>query len=133
MTIKSKMYRKNIIFTNGICFLLAMYRTPKKIDSIDKYRYLSFVKIHGIIKVLSYPVFRCLSTFILCLLSSPSMARNKLNPENYGWVFKDNNLKPIQTLLLPTPEKLLYTIFFVIVKKVIIIIVVVKKSVYFVY
>ncbi|GBM61027.1 hypothetical protein AVEN_264360-1 [Araneus ventricosus] len=34
----------DIILTNGTRFLLAMYGAPNKIDSIDKYRYLSFVK-----------------------------------------------------------------------------------------
>ncbi|GBM42367.1 hypothetical protein AVEN_129797-1 [Araneus ventricosus] len=34
----------DIILTNETCFLLAMYGTPNKIDFIDKYRYLSFVK-----------------------------------------------------------------------------------------
>ncbi|GBM17619.1 hypothetical protein AVEN_80908-1 [Araneus ventricosus] len=37
---------------------------------------------------------------------------NELDPENWGWVLKDNGLQPIQTLLPPAPEKLLNTIFF---------------------
>ncbi|KAF0743530.1 Uncharacterized protein FWK35_00028423 [Aphis craccivora] len=36
---------------------------------------------------------------------------NELNPEGWGWVFKDNGLEPIQTLLPPALEKLLNTIF----------------------
>ncbi|KAE9525653.1 hypothetical protein AGLY_014180, partial [Aphis glycines] len=36
---------------------------------------------------------------------------NELNPEDWGWVFKDNGLEPVQTLLPPAPEKLLNTIF----------------------
>ena len=32
------------IITKGIRFLLAVYGAPKKIDCIDKYRYLTFVK-----------------------------------------------------------------------------------------
>ncbi|KAF0711628.1 Uncharacterized protein FWK35_00035130 [Aphis craccivora] len=36
---------------------------------------------------------------------------NELNPEDWGWVFKDNGLEPIQTLLPPALEKLLNTIF----------------------
>ncbi|GBO31093.1 hypothetical protein AVEN_144736-1 [Araneus ventricosus] len=36
---------------------------------------------------------------------------NKLDPENWGWVSKDNGLEPIQTLLPPASEKLLNTIF----------------------
>ena len=32
------------IITKGIRFLLAVYGAPKKIDCIDEYRYLTFVK-----------------------------------------------------------------------------------------
>ena len=32
------------IITKGIRFLFAVYGAPKKIDCIDKYRYLTFVK-----------------------------------------------------------------------------------------
>lgn len=34
-----------------------------------------------------------------------------MNPESWGWVLKEDNLEPIQTLLGPAPEKLLNTIF----------------------
>lgn len=37
---------------------------------------------------------------------------NELNPKDWGWVFKDNSLEPIQSLLLLAPEKLLNTIFY---------------------
>jgi len=36
---------------------------------------------------------------------------NELDPEDWGWVFKDNGLEPVQTLLPPAPEKLLNTFF----------------------
>ncbi|KAL4104439.1 hypothetical protein QTP88_019740 [Uroleucon formosanum] len=106
----------DIILTNGIRFLLAMYGAPKKIDSIDKYRYLSFVKNTRSNKSVKLP----------CLLpTSPAAYQrlyrvyyqvqvwlgNELNPEDWGWVFKDNGLEPVQTLLPPAPEKLLNTIF----------------------
>jgi len=114
-----KYFNKNTpdnILTNGIRFLLAMYGAPKKIDSIDKYRYLSFVKNTRSNKSVKLP----------CLPPTSSNAYqhlyrvyyqvqvwlgNELNPEDWGWVFKDNSLEPIQTLLPPAPEKLLNTIF----------------------
>lgn len=34
-----------------------------------------------------------------------------MNPEDWGWVFKDNSLRQIRTLFPPAPEKLLSTIF----------------------
>lgn len=34
----------DIILINGIRFILAIYGAPKKIDSIDRLRYLNFVK-----------------------------------------------------------------------------------------
>lgn len=36
---------------------------------------------------------------------------NELDPEEWGWKLTDNYLEPIQTLLPPSPEKLLNTIF----------------------
>ena len=43
--------------TKGIRFLLAVYGAPKKINCIDKYRYLTFVKKHGTRNKYNYLVF----------------------------------------------------------------------------
>ncbi|GBO00185.1 hypothetical protein AVEN_172957-1 [Araneus ventricosus] len=106
----------DIILTNGTRFLLAMYGAPKKIDSIDKHRFLSFVKNTRSNKRVQ----------LSCLPQTSAAAYqhlyrvyyqvqvwldNELDPENWGWVLKDKSLEPIQTLFLPTPEKLLNTIF----------------------
>ena len=104
------------IVTNGIRFLLAMYGAPKKIDSIDKYRYLRFVKSAWNNKTVQ----------LSCLPPTSASAfqhlyrvyyqvqvwlGNELDPEEWGWKLTDNYLEPIQTLLPPAPEKLLNTIF----------------------
>ncbi len=34
----------DVIFDNGVCFLLALYKAPGKEVSIDSYRYLTFAK-----------------------------------------------------------------------------------------
>lgn len=112
----------DIILTNGIRFLLAMYGAPKKFDSIENYRYVSFVKYTRNNKNVN----------LSCLPPTSAAAYqhlyrvyyqiqvwlgNELNPENWGWVLKDNGLK----------------LYFVIAKKVAIIIVVVRKKDYFVH
>jgi len=77
------------IITNGIRFLLAMYRAPKKIDSIDKYRYLSFIKNTRSNKSVKLP---CLSpTFSTAYqhlyrvnYQVQVWLGNELNPEDWG-------------------------------------------------
>ena len=39
------------------------------------------------------------------------MARQSTGPSDWGWKLVDNTLEPIDTLLLPAPERLLNTIF----------------------
>ncbi|KAK4883802.1 hypothetical protein RN001_000073 [Aquatica leii] len=69
----------------------------KKIDCIDKYRYLAFVKNTKNKKQVQ--------------LSFQIWQGNQLNPEDWGWKLINNTLEPIQTLLPPASEKLLNTIF----------------------
>ncbi|GBN63059.1 hypothetical protein AVEN_153470-1 [Araneus ventricosus] len=93
-----------------------MYGAPKKIDSIDKYRYLSFVKNTRNNK---HVQLSCLPP--TCAAAHQHLCRvyyqvqvslgNELDNENWGWVLKDNGLEPIQTLLPSAPEKLINTIF----------------------
>ncbi|GBN41199.1 hypothetical protein AVEN_170161-1 [Araneus ventricosus] len=106
----------DIIFTNGTRFLLAMYGAPNKIDSIDKYRYLSFVKNtrnNKRVKLSCLPPTSAAAYQHLCRVYYQVQVClcNELDPENWGWILKDNSLEPIQTLLPPPPEKLLNTIF----------------------
>ncbi|GBN93114.1 hypothetical protein AVEN_72877-1 [Araneus ventricosus] len=106
----------DIILTNGSCFLLAMYGTPKKIDSIDKCRYLSFMKNTRNNKRVQLPCLPPTSAAAyqhLCRVYYQVQVwlGNELDPENWEWVLKDNSLEPIQTLLPPAPEKPLNTIF----------------------
>ncbi|GBM62028.1 hypothetical protein AVEN_220955-1 [Araneus ventricosus] len=94
-----------------------MFGAPqKKIDSIDKYRYLSFVKNTRNSKRVPLS---CLPP--TCATAHKHLCRvyyqvqvwlgNELDPENWGWVLKDNGLEPFQTLLPSAPEKLTNTIF----------------------
>ncbi|KAK4885458.1 hypothetical protein RN001_001729 [Aquatica leii] len=89
------------IITKGIQFLLAVYGAPKKIDCIDKYRYLTFVKNTKNKKQVQLSLYYQVQTW----------QGNQLNPEDWGWKLINNTLEPIQTLLLAAPEKLLNTIF----------------------
>ncbi|KYN15191.1 hypothetical protein ALC57_12601 [Trachymyrmex cornetzi] len=104
------------IVTNGIRFLLAMYGAPKKIDSIDKYRYLRFVKSawnKKTVQLSSLPPTSASAFQHLYRVYYQVQVwlGNELDPEEWGWKLIDNCLDPIQTLLPPAPEKLLNTIF----------------------
>ncbi|GBN96293.1 hypothetical protein AVEN_243499-1 [Araneus ventricosus] len=106
----------DLILTNGIRFLLAMYGAPNKIDFIDKYRYLSFVKNTRNNKRVQFSCLPPTSAAVyqhLCRVDYQVQVclGNELDPENWVWVLKDNSLDPIQTPLPPAPEKLLNTIF----------------------
>ncbi|GBM90814.1 hypothetical protein AVEN_42533-1 [Araneus ventricosus] len=93
-----------------------MYGAPNKIDSIDKYRYLSFVKNtrnNKRVQLSCLPPTSAAAYQHLCRVYYQVQVclSNELDPENWGWGLKDNSSEPIQTLLPPTPEKLLNTIF----------------------
>ncbi|GBM17756.1 hypothetical protein AVEN_99640-1 [Araneus ventricosus] len=93
-----------------------MYGAPKKIDSIDKYRYLSFVKNtrnNKRVQLSCLPPTCAAAHQHLCRVYYQIQVSlgNELDPENWGWVLKDNGLEPIQTLLPSAPEKLINTIF----------------------
>lgn len=85
-------------------------------ESIDKYRYLSFVKNTRNNKRVQLS---CLpptsaSTYqhlFRVFYQVQVWLGNDLNPEDWGWKLMNNSLEPIQTLLPPAPEKLLNTIF----------------------
>ncbi|GBM97544.1 hypothetical protein AVEN_246223-1 [Araneus ventricosus] len=93
-----------------------MYGAPNKIASIDKYRYLSFVKNtsnNKLVLISCLPPTSATAYQHLCRVYYQVQVclGNELDPENWGWVLKDNSLEPIQTLFPPVPEKLLNTIF----------------------
>ncbi|GBN69822.1 hypothetical protein AVEN_121511-1 [Araneus ventricosus] len=86
----SAFFKRDIILTNETRFFLAMYGASKKIDFIDKYRYLSFVK--------NTRNNKC--AHLSCLLPTSAAAYqhlcrvdyqvqvwlgNELDPENWGW------------------------------------------------
>ena len=106
----------DIIIASGIKFILAIYGASQNINSIDSYRYLSFVKNTRKNK----------SVQLACLPPTSASAHqhvyrvyyqvqvwlgNNMDPEKWGWTLKENCLKPIPTLLPPAPENLLNTIF----------------------
>ncbi|KAL4719828.1 hypothetical protein ACJJTC_012796 [Scirpophaga incertulas] len=107
---------RNDIVTYGIRFLLAMYGAPKKIDSIDKYRYLRFVKSawkNTTVQLSSLPPTSASAFQHLYRVYYQVQVwlGNELDPQEWGWKLNDDCLEPIQTLLPPAPEKLLNTIF----------------------
>ena len=96
--------------------LLIIWEAPKKIDCIDKYRCLTFVKNTRNKKQVQ----------VSCLPPTSASAHqylyrafyqvqawlgNQPNPEDWGWKLTDNILELIQTILPPAPEKILNTIF----------------------
>ncbi|KAI4476357.1 hypothetical protein M0804_013672 [Polistes exclamans] len=104
------------INTEGIRFLLAVYRAPKKITCINKYRYLTFVKNTRNKKQIQLSCLPPTSASAIQHLyrvyyQVQTRLGNQLNPEDWGWKLIDNTLEPIKTLLPPAPEKLLNTIF----------------------
>ena len=73
------------IVTNGICFLLALYGASNKIDCLDKYRYLTFVKNtrnNKRVQLSCLPPTSCFfkSTLVSSILSSSSMAKQSTGP-----------------------------------------------------
>ncbi|GBM07127.1 hypothetical protein AVEN_177089-1 [Araneus ventricosus] len=92
-----------------------MYGAPNKIDSIDKYRYFSFVtntRNNKRIQLSCLPPTSAAYQHLCRVYYQVQVCvGSELDPENWGWVLKDNSLEPIQTLLPPAPEKLLNTIF----------------------
>ena len=125
------------IVTNGICFLLALYGASNKIDCLDKYRYLTFVKNTRNSKRVQLS---CLPP--TSASSSQHLYRvyyqvqvwlgNQLDPSDWGWKLVDNTLEPIDTLLPPAPERLLNTIS-AIAERIVVQNVAVKKSGYYVH
>ncbi|GBO36989.1 hypothetical protein AVEN_227867-1, partial [Araneus ventricosus] len=83
---------------------------------VDKYRYLSFVNNtlnYKRVQLSCLPPTSAAAYQHLCRVNYQVQVwlGNELDPENWGWVLKDNSLEPIQTLLPPAPEKLLNIIF----------------------
>ncbi|GBM58493.1 Alpha-catulin [Araneus ventricosus] len=89
-TVCERLEDLDIILTNGTRFLLAMYGAPNKIDSIDKYRYLSFVKNTRNNKRIQLSCLPPTSTAAyqhLCRVYYQVQVclGNELDPENWGW------------------------------------------------
>lgn len=104
------------IITKGIRFLLAVYGAPKKIDCIDKYRYLTFVKNTRNKKQVQLSCLPPTSASAIQHLyrvyyQVQTWLGYQLNPEDWGWKLINNTLEPIQTLFPPAPEKLLNITF----------------------
>lgn len=105
-----------ILITKGIRFLLAVYGAPKKIDCIDTFRYLTFVKNtrnKKQVQLSCLPPTSASATQHLFRVyyQVQTWQGNELNPEDWGWKLINNTLEPIRTLLPPAPEKLLNIIF----------------------
>ena len=104
------------IIRKGIRFLLAVYGVPKKIDYIDMYRYLTFVKNTRNKKQVQLSCLPPTSAsahqhLYWAFYQVQAWLGNQLNPEDWDWKLTDNILELIQAILPPTPQKLLNTIF----------------------
>ena len=78
------------IITKGIRFLLAVYGAPKKINCIDKYRYLTFAKNTRNKKQVQLSCLPPTSAFAhqhlyRAFYQVQAWLRNQLNPEDWGW------------------------------------------------
>ncbi|KAK9687760.1 hypothetical protein QE152_g36022 [Popillia japonica] len=78
------------IMTNGIKLQLGIYGAPKKIDSLDKYRYLTFVKNtrkNKRVQLSCLPPKSASAQQHLYRLYYQVQMRlgNPLNPEDWGW------------------------------------------------
>lgn len=85
-------------------------------ESIDKYRFLNFVKNTRNNKRVQLsclpPTSASAYQHVFCVFYQGQVwLGNQLNPEDWGWKLMNNSLEPIRTLLPPAPEKLLNTIF----------------------
>lgn len=102
----------DLISANGIKFFLAMYSAPAKEVSINNYRYSSLIK----------PVSRSRPVKLNLLPTTLDAAQqhlfrvslqvqkwlgNKLNPEEWGWMSKENILWPRKTCQPPASDCLL--------------------------
>ena len=106
----------NTVIDNGMRFLLAMYGAPQSETSIDDYRYISFARstrLNRPVKLSSLPPTRAAAQQHLnrVYYQVQVWLGNNLQPEQWGWVFKNNKLEPITTLLPPAPDELINTIF----------------------
>lgn len=103
------------IYNNGILFLLAIYGAPKTEKSIDNYRYLQFAKstrLNVPVKLSSLPPTAAAAQHLLRVYYQVQTWLGKnLDPQQWGWIVRNNFLEPITTLLPPAPDVLLNTIF----------------------
>jgi len=101
-----------------------MYGAPKHKDSIDNYRFLTFVKLTRNNKPVKLsplpPTTSAAQQHLLRVYYQIQVwLGNTLNPEQWGWAMNDNILEPVTTLLPPAPEELLNMIFVIVQKAVV--------------
>ncbi|KMQ87920.1 hypothetical protein RF55_12673 [Lasius niger] len=105
-----------LIFLNGLRFLLAIYNAPVNKDSIDAHRNLCFAKStrnNKPVKLASLPPTASAAQQYLYRVyyQVQKWLGNELNPEDWGWIMKNNFLQPKTTSLPPVPDTLLNIIF----------------------
>lgn len=107
----------NVIFNNGLHFLLAVYRAPKNLNSIDILRYSIFFKstrFNKAVQLISLPPTSAAAQYHFYRVYyqvQTWLGNDAINPEDWEWTLKNNVLEPITTLLQPAPDVLLSTIF----------------------
>lgn len=104
------------LICNGMKIILAIYGAPKTETSIDNYRYLTFAKstkLSTAVKLSSLPPTSSAAQQHLCRVyyQVQTWLGKDIDPEQWGWIRKNDILQPVPTQLPPAPDILLNSIF----------------------
>ncbi|GFY79581.1 uncharacterized protein TNIN_146161 [Trichonephila inaurata madagascariensis] len=100
---------------NGVRILLAIYNAPQSENSIDNLRYTEFIKstkLNKPVQLSNIPPTRAAAhQHISCVYyQNQTWLGNHLEPQEGGWILRNEFLEPIMIILPPTPDELLKTI-----------------------
>lgn len=104
------------LFENGVRTLLAIYNAPKSENCIDRLRYAQFIKLTKLNKPVQLSTLpptsaAALQHFNRVYYQVQTWLGHDLEPQNWGWIMRDEFLEPVMTMNPPAPEELLNTIF----------------------
>lgn len=104
------------VSSDGIRIFLAVYGAPVNQDDLGEYRYQCFMKAVGRNKsvqlsMLPPTVDAAKEHLYRVYYQVQKWLGNELNPQDWGWVFKNGLLEPIKTSQPPAPDCLLNMIF----------------------
>ncbi|GFY75699.1 uncharacterized protein TNIN_370461 [Trichonephila inaurata madagascariensis] len=101
---------------NGIRVLLTVYNAPKSENSIDNLRYTQFIrstKLNKPVQLSNLPPTSVAAHQHInrVYYQVQSWLENDLKPQEWGWILRNEFLEPITTVLSPSPDELLNTIY----------------------